>query len=273
VRHSLFALTAAVLLTAAAGGAHAQQAVPTTQPTLLTIYVEEIKAGMESAHAAHEAGWPAAFAKAGTPDTYLALESMTGTAQVWFVQPFESYASEGASMARNEGDPVLSAELDRLWRDHGQYLESSRVVNAVARPDLSFGDFPDLTHTRFWDITTFRVRPGADALFEAAARTYGQAAARLAPEMSFRVYQVTAGWPDGTYMVFGSVSDFAEFDDAMARGGTVWEGLTDDEREVFQRYFSEGAQVSVTNRFRLDPGMSYVDEATKAADPDFWARD
>jgi len=56
-RQTLFPL---VLLAVGASTAFGQDAVPTTQPGLLTIYIEEVKLGMDAAHATNEAGWPAA---------------------------------------------------------------------------------------------------------------------------------------------------------------------------------------------------------------------
>jgi hypothetical protein len=232
--------------------------------------MEEVKLGMDAAHARNEAGWPVAFEKAGAPETYLALASITGTSQVWFTVPFESYAKEGESMARNEADPVLSAELARLSRSDAEYLKSMRTVQLVARPDLSYGAFPDLTKARFWDISTLRIRPGHEAQFEEAVKLYGEVSDRLAPNNSFRVYMVTAGMSGGTYMIFSSVEEYAQFDEVMATGNALFGGMTDDERGVFERFGLEALQNSVTNRFRLDPSMSYVDAATKAADPAFW---
>ena len=266
----LVSLTPLLFLGVGAGTLLGQDAVPTTQPGLITIYMEQVKLGMDAAHAANEAGWPAAFTKAGTPDTYLALASMTGASQVWYTVPFESYAKEGEAIARDAADPVLSAELARLSANDGQFLESLRVVQARARPDLSSGDFPDLTKARFWDISTFRVRAGHDAQFEEAAKLYGKVSQRVAPQTSYRIYQVTAGMAQGTYIIFSSVEDYAEFDGLMATDDAIFAGMTSDEREIVERFTLEAQQSVFTNRFRLDPGMSYVDAATKAADPAFW---
>ena len=68
------------------------------------------------------------------------------------------------------------------------------------------------------------------------------------------------------------MEDYAEFDQAMAADNVLFAGMTDEERGVFERFSLEALQSSVTNRFRLDPDMSYVDAATKAADPAFWGR-
>ncbi len=55
------------------------QGLPKSQPKLLTIVREEVKVGRAAEHARHEAGWPAAYEKAKSPDYYLALSSITGS--------------------------------------------------------------------------------------------------------------------------------------------------------------------------------------------------
>lgn len=64
-RNPVPALVASLL--ALSGAAHAQ-GLPTTQPALLTIYIEDIKPGHQADHVTTESGWPAAFERAGSPD-------------------------------------------------------------------------------------------------------------------------------------------------------------------------------------------------------------
>ena len=75
--------------------------MPTSQPSILSIIIEEVKVGMDADHAANEAGWPAAFAKAGSQFYYMALASMTGSSEVWYLAPYASWTQEGESMKRN----------------------------------------------------------------------------------------------------------------------------------------------------------------------------
>jgi hypothetical protein len=270
VRIGIRFVTAIVALAATTGGASGRQAPPRAQPPLLTIVIEEIKLGRAAAHEAVESGWPAAYAKAKAADSYLALESMTGTNEIWFVAPYDSYAKEGEALKRDESDPVLSAELARLRREDAEFLSGARTIQLVARTDLSYGAFPDIARARFWDITTFRVRPGHDAQFEAAAKLYGELSKRVAPNSSYRTYNVSAGMPGGTYVIFSSVNNYAEFDQAMAAGNAVWAGMTAKERAVFDNFARDGMISVITNRYRLSPTMSYVDDATKAVDAAFW---
>ncbi len=246
------------------------QALPTTQPALLTIYREQVKPGRSADHERIEAGWPAAFAKGKSPNYYLAMTSLTGGDEAWFLAPFASNAVEADEMKLESSDPALGAELARLSKADGEVLTDHEVIKAVARPDLSHGAFPDLNKMRYWEITTFRVRPGHDADFAATAKAYGAASDRAAPGASYRVYQVTAGMPEPTYLVFSSVADYAAFDAMAAGGQKTMQALTADEQVTMQKFSTEGLINSQTNRFALNPTMSYVSAETRATDPAFW---
>ena len=251
-------------------GTLAAQALPTTQPAYLTIVREEVKLGRGAEHTRIEAGWPAAFAKAKSPSSYLALASLTGPDEVWFTIPFASNAAVAEEFKRQDADPVLSAELARLARADAEVLTGHTVVQAVARPDLTIGAFPDVAKQRFWQITTFRVKPGHRADFEAAAKAYGVAAQRAEPKTSYRMYELIAGAPGLTFFAFSSVESYAQFDDLRAAGDKTAQGFTAEERATLQKFSAEGLVSSETNRFRLDPAMSYVSRETRAQDPAFW---
>lgn len=247
------------------------QGVPTTQPNLLTIVREEVKLGHNAAHAAHEAGWPAAYARAKSPDTYLALAAMTGPNEVWYISPYASHTTWGEAMKRESDDAVLSTELARLSRVDGDHLTSFRVVHAAARPDLSHGAFPDIALARFWEITTFRVRPGHEGAFADAAKAYAAAAKRASPGANWRTYEILAGLPGPTYLVFSSVQSFGELDKVMEGGQAIMKAASPDEMATLQKFSTNSVINTETQRFRLDPGQSYVDAATKAKDPTFWS--
>ncbi len=263
-------LLLSLMLLAATSGTVAAQGMPTSQPGMLSIIVESVKPGMDAAHAANEAGWPAAYEKANSPWNYLAISSMTGESEVWFMSPYASFAAEGESMKETDAKPALGSELDRLWAADGQYLSGTRSFQAMARPDLSYGAFPDLAMVRFYEITMFRIRLGREQSWEAAAKVYMEQVKKNAPGMSYRVYQVTAGMPGGYYMIFSSVTDYADFDKMMADGNAMWEKVSPKDMATLQTSMANDAQMVITNRFRVSPSMSYVSADTKAKAPDFW---
>lgn len=264
-RITLLTFLVAFPLTAAAQG------MPTSQPGVLSIFVEEIKVGMDADHEAVEAGWPAAYAKAKSPYYYLALESMTGVgSEVWFVAPYASWAAEEASMKEAETNPALGAELKRLRKADGPHLAGYRSIQAIARPELGAGQFPDLALVRFYEISTFRIRPGHEQAFEAAAKVYADITKAGAPGMSYRMYQVTSGMPGGTYLVFGSTGSYADFDKQMADGQKMWEKVSAADMATLQKTMRDDVMSTITNRYRVSPTMSYVSPEAKAKAAAFW---
>jgi hypothetical protein len=260
----------AVACLAYAASASAQGGLPTSQPNYLTIVREEVKLGRAADHERIEAGWPAAYEKASSPDYYVAYVSTTGRSEAWFVAPFDSHKALGDSLKRENDDAVLSAELKRLHKADADTLTNVTVIQAMARKDLSLGAFPDVAKTRFAEITIFRVRPGHERGFEGAAKAYGSAAKRSAPDTSYRVYEVLAGIPGPVYLVFSSTQSFGEFDRAMSDSMATMKGATEEERSTLEKFSKEGLVNVETQRFRIDPAMSYVPKEIRSSDP-FWA--
>src|SRR5689334_22477648 len=96
----------------ALGGLSGASAQPSSQPKVLTIIREHVKVGRGAHHSKFERGYPAAFEKAKWPDHSIAITSMTGPSEAWYLLSHDSLAAVEASDQRIEKDPVLSAELD-----------------------------------------------------------------------------------------------------------------------------------------------------------------
>lgn len=253
-----------------AGNSALGQTLPTSQPNLIQIIIEDVKVGHEADHAKTEAGWPAAFEKAKSPYFSLGMVSLTGPSVAWFVVPFDSNQAMGDSMKRSTDDPMLAAELARLSRADADHISNMRSILVASRKDLSRGAFPDSGRQRFWEVTIFRVRPGHEDDFVAAAKAYGSAAGRSAPNTAYRVYEVVAGLPSPTYMVFSSVVNYGDFDKTTAEGEATMKGANAEEQKALQKFGAEAVINSETQRFRLDPDMSYVSKEVRAQDPAFW---
>jgi hypothetical protein len=269
MRNTISRLTLAALSAGSAGSVLAQ-GLPTSQPRFVHIVHEQVKIGRAAEHARFEAGWPAAYEKAKFPYHYLALVAVTGAPAAWYVTPLDSQAAFDDLQKRETDDPVLGPELDRLSRGDAEFLSDYRVTQAMARPDLSHGDYPDLTKARFWEITRFRVRPGHEAGFATLAKAYAGAAARGSVKTRWRTYEVLAGAPSPSYLVFASLESYAEFDQAIEDGGLLMKNFLPEDVIALQKFSSEGLESAETNRYRLDPGQSYVPAAVREQDPAFW---
>jgi len=270
--HKTLCRTLSLVFLLAGSDAALAQTPPAAQPNLLTITREEVKPGRAAEHAKIEVGWPAAYEKAKSPYYYLALISMTGPEEAWYLSGFDSHAAIGDSFKREDAntDPVLAAELARLSRVDADMLNGIRRMQARALKELSYGTYPDLAKHRFFEITTFRVRPGHEPQFEAAAKAYGAAARRTGATSGYRVWEIIAGVPGPTYLIFSSVASYAEFDQAMADGDKTIAGVSADEGATLQKLMLEGVVNSESQRFRVDGGQSYVAPEWRAQYPAFW---
>jgi hypothetical protein len=247
----------------------AQNPVPTTQPAVLIIYREDVKVGHGAEHENVEAGWPAAYAKVKSPNSYIAITSITGAPEAWFLAPYANWKGLGDAV-KLDGDPAIAPELARLQKADAEHISTARGIHLVGRPDLSTGTFPSVAKNRFYEITIFRVRSGHEQEFEGIARIFQAAYKKTAPEASWRLYQVVAGMPGPVYMVFSSQQALADLDALQARGMAVMGSFSADEQKALQKFASEGLINSETQRFAVSGRMSYVDDATAATDPNFW---
>ena len=141
MRRTFLSLILPVFVAGSAATALAQ-GIPTTQPKFLTIFREQVKMGRAADHAKWEAGWPAALEKTKSPYNYFAYVSVTGPSEVWYVTPLASQAAFGEMMAREDADPALRAELDRLARGDAEFVSEVSALHAVARPELGHAEFP-----------------------------------------------------------------------------------------------------------------------------------
>lgn len=248
------------------------QTLPTSQPKYLNVVREHVKVGRAAEHSRYEAGWPAAFDRAKSTQAYLALASITGSPEVLYVTPYESHAALEEANKKEDADPVLSAELERLQKGDAEYISGVEIMHLAARPDLSHGAFPDVSKIRVYEITEFHVKPGHESGFAAAAKAYAAAAAKAAPKSSWRTYEVMAGAPGNTYLVLASYESFGEFDRAMAEGMSIMSSFSTDDAIAMQKFSDDGyVKPPVTNRYRVDPQQSYVSKAVRDSDPAFWA--
>ena len=106
-------------------------------PNVIQIYREMVKPGRTAAHEKVEMGWPRAFRASKNPSHYLAMTSITGPTEAWFVAGYPSYeAWEKESKAQAE-DATLTAETNRLSAVDGELLENVRSITAHYRDDMS----------------------------------------------------------------------------------------------------------------------------------------
>jgi len=252
----------------------AQTPAPQTMapPPYLQIFREEVKPGHAgSVHRATEAGWPRAFARAKTTNHYLAMTTVFGPPEAWFMSGSASVAEIEQENQAVEQAPGLTRELDRLSQADAAHLSGYRSLLARYRPELSNASEIRAPEMRVWEVIVFKVRPGRDASFAEAATLYRSVVEQAKAEYPWATYEVMAGMPGPTYLVFAPHRRLAEIDPATGAGAAIQKAMSEETMKKFGTLF-EGFSSVETLVFEVSPEMSYLAADWIAQDPKFWGR-
>jgi len=272
MKRALMCLIAAAIVFAIAAPLAAQETAPTPPPKILQIFREEVKPGHGPAHAKTEAGWPRAFAKAKWPTNYIAMTTITGPTEAWFVTGYESYEAWEKDTQNIEKNAVLQAELDALSGQDGDHLSGVRSVALTYREDLSHRPGVSIPLQRYLSVTIVRIRPGHNADFEDARKIVKAAHEKAGVKDNHSVWQVTSGMPNGTFLVMTPMRSLAEADAGPQVHGQAYRDAVGDEgRKKLSELAASGTISSETMIFAFAPKISYPSKEYIAADPDFWA--
>ena len=246
-------------------------AQPDTKPApVLEIIREAIKEGRSAAHEKVEADYAAAFRKVNFPAHYVGLATMSGTNEVWFIQPTPSFAVAEEWDKAGDKEP-LKTTLGMLDARDGELRSSSRTMWAVYRPDISYRP-EKFNHAkvRYVDVGTFRVKLGHGADFAAAAKLVFGGYEKANVDDCILAYQVTAGAPSGTYLFFSVMDSLKSLDDAPAHSQAMRQALGQDTYSQLMK--TEGDVIASIEDTLLEvrPGMSYATQDMIDADPAFW---
>lgn len=218
-------LVVASLLVSCFSHAIAQTPAEMGPPQVLLIVREDIKPGMMAAHNRHSAGYSGIFGKLKTPNHRIAMIPVAGSEnEVLYVTAGESFAD--IEMLTKETDKKMTGvngnmgtELARLDKEAPELHSGMRDILAVYRPELSYQPGVDMAQMRYFAITTVRLRPGQEDNYSEYVKTLQNASRqKVKAEAHFAVYQVVAGMPGPTYMVFRPMKSLAEYDSELPHG-------------------------------------------------------
>ncbi len=254
----------------AAGSLLAQEKPAMGPPKVLQIFREEVKFGKGSAHEKNEAAFADVFKRAKWPTTYLAISSMTGPSEAWFLVGYDSFEALEKDNQATEKATAFQAEQTRLLEKDAEFVSGGRGIVLFHREDLSRGVGVNIAQMRYFRITTFRVRPGHESDFVEAAKTVRAAYDKLGVDVHWAVFQIYSGMPSPTFLVFVPTKSLKEIDEGLARVMAFQEALGEENGKKVQKIAAEGYLSTESNIFAFSPKMSYPPKAWVDADPDFW---
>jgi hypothetical protein len=258
---------------AVAGGtlAAAQDAAP-TPPRVIQIQREYLKPGKGgAAHDKSEAAFVTAVSKAKLQGHYIALNAMSGKSRALYITRYPSFEAWEADNKTVDKNPATTAELDRAAMTDGELLEETDSAVLTFNEDWSFHPRPDLSHARYYEISSFHIRPGHRKDFNDCVKMVKAANEKAGTSAHWGAYEIAYGGPDGTVIALTHRESLKEVDLALTEGKKFAEAAGgEDGMRKLDEVCGQGIESSHTELFSINPKQSYAEDAWIKADPDFW---
>ena len=268
MRKILIAAMAVVWLTGGAAMLRAQdQNSPI--PKVLLIDREMVKFGKDSGHAKNEAAFAKAAGLAKTPDHYLAVTTMSGPSEAWFLVGFDSYA-EWQKANEYDDQPKVEAVLDPLVEKDADYVSDSDQVVATYNDKWSYRPDMNIAEMRYFEVETIRLRPGHDKDWDDIVALFLATAAKVNLDEHDIFFEARYGAPNGTIYIFTPRKALGDLDAAMAAGKAFDDALGPDGQKKFADLEQAAIASDSTTLVRFSPEMSYPPEEWVKFDPSFW---
>jgi hypothetical protein len=268
MKQGLLSCGLGLVLIAGCEPAIAQDLAPEAPAKVLQIIREEIKAGRATAHEKYEAGYVRAY-RAAKRTPYLAMSTLSGPSEAWFIVSFPSYAALEKEAGATAKDATLSAELGRLDEGDAPYRAGGRTMIAEYKPELSYRARGDFSGVHYVEVTIVHVRPGHTREYEEMVSASKKAHEQANVDEHFGVYEVASGMPTGTYVVFAGLNSLAELD-ADPHGQGYREAVGDEGRAKMQKLIADSVVSADRMVFQFSPRMSNPPAWLVKNDPGFW---
>jgi hypothetical protein len=239
-------------------------------PKVLVIQREYLKPGKGgSIHERSESAFVRAMTAAKWPTNYFAADSLSGESRALFFSgysSFEAFQKDSDAMAKNA---TLTAAIDRAEQADGELLTSYDQGIFVYREDMSLRPNADIPHSRYFEITRFKIKPGSGKDWDDLVKLYKEAFDKI-PEASWAVFQSAYGTDNGgVFLVFTAMKSLSEVDQEFANQKKISDALGEEKMKRLLALEASSVAMEQTNLYQFNPKMSYPSEDWIKADP-FW---
>jgi hypothetical protein len=255
---------------------NAQNAMADGPPNVLVIHREYLKPGKGGMlHERSESAFVHAFADAKTDYPYFALDSLSGPSRSLFLFGYSSFAEWEKATSAIRGNKALGAKLDQATLNDGDLLASYDSAVMMLRPDLSLNK-GSIDGARFFEITTFVVKPGHTHDFTELAKMYIDAYRKIDPETHWDTFEVTYGNPTpataggAIFLVFNTMKSLAETDKSMQDSDKFSTELGADGMKKVSELSAASIEATGTNLFAINPRESNPPSEWVKKEPAFW---
>jgi hypothetical protein len=255
---------------------NAQNAMADGPPKVLVIDREYLKPGKGGMlHERSESAFVHALADAKPASPYFALDSLSGASRSLFLYGYDSFDEWEKQAATVHSNKALSAKLDQASQADGDLLASYDSAVMMLRPDLSLNK-GSIDGARFFEITTFVVKPGHTHDFAELAKMYSDTYHKIDPEAHWDTFELTYGNPTpGTaggaiFLVFNTMKSLAETDKSMQSSDKFASELGVDGMRKVSELTAASIAATGSNLFVINPRESNPPSEWVKKEPGFW---
>ena len=261
MRKSVSLLFAICLFVLAAFEARAQ--APSGPPKVLLIFREEIKAGRGAAPETVETAYGRAAQKAKWPSYYFGMMPVFGGTDAWFLTAYDSFAA----LQKDRDNAKKKMQIGAM---DGEFRTGRRAVLCVLNEELSYGAALDISHMRYFSVTTVRVRPGHDQEYREARKIIVDALKKANSDAHSAFYAVTAGMPSGTFLLLTPLKSLAELDPNPAVAKDFQDALGEENTKKRTKLLADSVISTETDIYSFIPKMSYVPKEWAKMGGEYW---
>jgi len=267
-RRSMSGLLLLGMATYATG--QAMPAGPTPPPPLIQRFREVVKVGHADAHEANEHAWANAYAKSKIPVYSIALTSMTGTNDAWWMSGWSSFKEFDDANTAIGKNKELTAAINQYGAKDAEYVSDAVGSIWSLRTDMSYRDTVDWSGMHAYQMITVRARPGHENDVVQIAQKIRATHIAAGTGAHWAMYQGMMGVPDGTFLVIIPLKSVADLDMGMKEDEKFGKALGEAGGKELAKLSSDGVISTPTDLYVVNPKMSYVSNEWRVADADFW---
>jgi len=171
--------------------------------------------------------------------------------------------------------PKIYASNPEIGRIQGQLqalLVSQRSIILVRRDDVGYrANTIDLSKARIMRTLEVRVHPGREKDFVDAFKVLAAAYEKTNSDLPWVVYQVNAGAPSPTFLIFVPMQALRQNDDLLSRRLTIQAAEGEAGFAQMQQIARDAYESTESHIYAVSPQMSHVFPEFAATDSGFWS--
>jgi hypothetical protein len=206
------------------------------------------------------------------PNSWIDLESITGSPEALSFDPFDTFDQMEAALADWAQIFGSHPDLARMQGELDTLVSTERTIIAVRRDDLGYRPQAiDFSKARFVRVLEVRVFPGRGNDFAESMQILADGYEKINADTPWVVYQVNSGIPSPAFLVFLPMRGLAKNDDLLEWRRPLREAEGDQAAQRMEQIARDAYSSTESSLYVISPEMSHVSREFAEGDPGFWS--